>query len=79
MRIPRPPDVAGVSWRPATVGDAEALANLFNAIGEAEGTPERMSPETLLHDDLASPHADLERKTGRRLRPKPIGRPSKAR
>ena len=63
MRIPRPPDVAGVSWRPATVGDAEALADLFNAIGEAEGTPERMSPETLLHDDLASPHADLERKT----------------
>ena len=61
--IPTPPTVPGVTWRPATLDDAPALADLFNAIGEADGTPERLSAETLLHEDLAAPHADLDRKS----------------
>lgn len=63
MSIPNPPGVVGVTWRPATEADAEALATLFNTVGEVDGTPERMSPETMLHLVLSSPHADLERKT----------------
>lgn len=63
MSIPNPPGVVGVTWRPATEADAEGLATLVNTVGEVDGTPERWSPETMLHQVLSSPHADLERKT----------------
>lgn len=32
------------------VADAPRLSALFNAVGEADATPERMSPETMAHD-----------------------------
>ena len=39
-----------VSVRPARVEDAAELAEVFNSIGEAEDTPERLSVESMEHE-----------------------------
>jgi mycothiol synthase len=36
-RLPTPPAVAGLSWRPATVDDAAAIAELYHACYEIDG------------------------------------------
>lgn len=40
----------GISWSPAAVSDAGELSRLFNAIAEAEDTPERLGPASMEHE-----------------------------
>ena len=51
-----------MAWSPAAVSDAAVLSSLFNAIAEAEDTPERIGPETMAHE-LESAYTPLEERT----------------
>lgn len=51
-----------MTWVPASLGDAAALAALFNRIADFEETPERFSPEAKKHD-LDSDFRPLEQRT----------------
>ena len=50
MRTPTTPAGLDTSWSPATPADAAGLSELFNAIGEHDATPERLSAESMLHE-----------------------------
>ena len=57
-----PPLDIGICWSPAAVADAAELSRLFNAIAEAEGTPERMSQASMEHE-LSTYFDPLEERT----------------
>ena len=52
----------GVALSAAAVSDAEELSQLFNAIAEADDTPERLSPSSMEHE-LSSYFDPLEERT----------------
>lgn len=54
MRTPMTPPGLDVEWSAAAVTDASALSALFNTIAEADGTPERLSAETMEHELLSA-------------------------
>jgi mycothiol synthase len=49
-----------LTWRPLTTADAEALADLFNAMEAVDRIGENFSAEDA-HHELVEPYADLER------------------
>ena len=53
---PLPQSVAGLSWRPATPADAEALGRLHAAVHEADGGYMAVASE--YRDDLTHPDND---------------------
>ncbi len=56
------PSDIGISWSPAAVSDAGELSRLFNAIAEAEDTPERLSPASMEHE-LSAYFDPLDKRT----------------
>jgi len=62
MTIPSVSPDLGISWLPAAVSDADELSELFNAIAEADDTPERLSAKSMEHE-LTSYFNPLEERT----------------
>ena len=62
MAHPASPPNLGIEWSPAAVGDAAALAALFNEIAEHDDTPERLSTDTMAHE-LESAYVPLDERT----------------
>ena len=62
MAEPATPQQLGITWAPAEVEDAATLSAVFNEIADHDGTPERLSPETMAHE-LASAFAPLNELT----------------
>ena len=62
MHMPTTPRGPEIFWAPAVPDDAVTLADLFNAIGSFDETPERTSPETMAHE-LAAYFAPLGERT----------------
>lgn len=61
--MPAPPlPPPGYRWRPARLSDADALADLFRAVDEAEGIDEVLGPEGIRRE-LAHPGLDLAHDT----------------
>lgn len=50
MKTPNTPLGLEVSWAPALLSDASELSALFNSVGEFEDLPERLSPESMVHE-----------------------------
>jgi GNAT superfamily N-acetyltransferase len=62
MTVSPPTSDSDISWAPATIEDAAALAAAFNEVAVADDTPERLSSETMDHE-LVSSYQPLDRRT----------------
>ncbi|MEA2003189.1 MAG: GNAT family N-acetyltransferase [Actinomycetota bacterium] len=62
MTVSPPTSDSDISWAPATIEDAAGLAAAFNEVAVADGTPERLSSETMDYE-LTSSYQPLDRRT----------------